>query len=126
MTSFPSAATRLSAIVWRMRVSMKAMDLMCSSKKGFSANQFSRILGVDIKTGWFIGHRIREMMDESGSGPLGGEGKVVEVDETFQGYVEGGPTLDLASRARLAAPARLSHHTQHPHPPCPLTPRTTR
>jgi transposase-like protein len=78
-----------------LHVWLQAIHLMCSSKKGFSANQFARILGVDIKTGWFIGHRIREAMDEGGSGPLGGEGKTVEVDETFQGYREGGPTWIL-------------------------------
>jgi transposase-like protein len=72
-----------------MHVWLQAIHLMCSSKKGFSANQFARILGVDIKTGWFIGHRIREAMDESGSGPLGGEGKTVESDETFYGRKEG-------------------------------------
>jgi transposase-like protein len=78
-----------------LHIWLQAIHLMCSSKKGFSANQFSRILGVDIKTGWFIGHRIREAMDESASGLLGGEGKILEVDETFQGYVEGGPTWIL-------------------------------
>jgi transposase-like protein len=78
-----------------LHVWLQAIHLMCSSKKGFSANQFARILGVDIKTGWFIGHRIREAMDESGSGPLGGEGVTLEVDETFIGYKEGGPTWIL-------------------------------
>jgi transposase-like protein len=73
-----------------LHVWLQAIHLMCSSKKGFSANQFARILGVDIKTGWFIGHRIREAMDESGSGPLGGEGKTLEADETFFGHKEGG------------------------------------
>jgi transposase-like protein len=72
-----------------LHVWLQAIHLMCSSKKGFSANQFARILGVDIKTGWFIGHRIREAMDESGSGPLGGEGKTVEADETFYGHKPG-------------------------------------
>src|SRR5271156_2116815 len=37
-----------------MHIWMQAMHLLCSSKKGFSANQFCRILGVDFKTGWFI------------------------------------------------------------------------
>jgi transposase-like protein len=78
-----------------LHVWLQAIHLMCSSKKGFKENQLARILGVDIKTGWFIGHRIREAMDESASGPLGGEGKTVEVDETFQGYREGGPTWIL-------------------------------
>jgi transposase-like protein len=64
------------------------MHLMCSSKKGFSANQFCRTLGVDFKTGWFIGHRIREAMAEHSDvfGPIGGEGKTIEIDETFIGF----------------------------------------
>jgi transposase-like protein len=74
-----------------MHIWLQAMHLMCSSKKGFSANQFGRVLGVDFKTGWFIGHRIREAMDDSGSGPLGGEGKTVEVDETLYGWKGGSP-----------------------------------
>lgn len=69
-----------------MHVWLQAMHLMCSSKKGFSANQFCRTLGVDFKTGWFIGHRIREAMkDISPLSPLGGEGMFVEADETFVG-----------------------------------------
>ena len=65
---------------------LQAIYLICSSKKGFSANQFCRVLGVDFKTGWFIGHRIREAMnDDSSSGPLGGDSVFVEADETFIG-----------------------------------------
>jgi transposase-like protein len=80
-----------------MHIWLQAMHLMCSSKKGFSANQFCRVLGVDFKTGWFIGHRIREAMIPSGggAGPLGGEGKIVESDETYTVYREGGPTWIL-------------------------------
>jgi hypothetical protein len=59
-----------------LHIWLQAIHLMCSSKKGF--------------TGWFIGHRIRLAMDESGSGPLGGEGKTVESDETFYGHKESG------------------------------------
>ena len=70
----------------QMHIWLQAMHLLCSSKKGFSANQFCRILGVDFKTGWFIGHRIREAMSDDGStGPLGGIGVFVEADETFVG-----------------------------------------
>src|ERR1051325_629093 len=50
-----------------MHIWLQAMHLMCSSKKGFSANQFCRVLGVDFETGWFIGHRIREAMKDDGS-----------------------------------------------------------
>lgn len=68
-----------------MHVWLQAMHLMCSSKKGFSSLQFCRVLGVDFKTGWFIGHRIREAMSGAGSGPLGGDGGTVEIDETYVG-----------------------------------------
>src|SRR5882762_88764 len=80
-----------------LHIWLQAMHLLFSSKKGFSANQFCRVLGVDFKTGWFIGHRIREAMmpGEGGSGPLGGEGKIIESDETYTVYKEGGPTWIL-------------------------------
>lgn len=66
-----------------LHIWLQAIHLMCSSKKGFSANQFARILGVDIKTGWFIGHRIREAMRSDAMMPFGQGGGDVEVDETF-------------------------------------------
>lgn len=65
---------------------LQAIALICASKKGFSSNQLARVLGVTLKTAWFMSHRIREAMAESGSGPLGGEGMTVEVDETFIGH----------------------------------------
>jgi len=68
-----------------LHIWLQAMHLLCSSKKGFSANQFCRVLGVDFKTGWFIGHRIREAMRDDVLPPLGGAGKIVEVDETYFG-----------------------------------------
>jgi transposase-like protein len=48
------------------------------------------MLGVTYKTAWFMAHRIREAMKEdvSTSGPLGGEGKTVEADETYIGKRE--------------------------------------
>jgi transposase-like protein len=58
--------------------------LLCASKKGMSAKQIERMLGVTYKTAWFMCHRIREAMKDD-SGPLGGAGKVVESDEAFVG-----------------------------------------
>ena len=74
----------------KMRQWMQAMYLMCASKKGFSAHQLHRTLGVTYKTAWFMSHRIREAM-RSGSfkASLGGEGKKVEADETFIGRKKG-------------------------------------
>jgi transposase-like protein len=65
-----------------------ATYLMSSSKKGISAHQLHRTLGVTYKTAWFMAHRIREAMNPSEPSPIGGAGKVVEVDETFIGGKE--------------------------------------
>jgi transposase-like protein len=62
-----------------------AFYLMNSSKKGMSAHQLHRMLGVTYKTAWFLAHRVREAMKVNNPSPLGGEGKVVEVDETAVG-----------------------------------------
>lgn len=59
--------------------------LLVSSKKGISAHQIHRMLGVTYKTAWFMCHRLREAMKPVGEPPLGGGGKVVEADETFVG-----------------------------------------
>jgi transposase-like protein len=67
-----------------------AMFLLSASKKGMSALQLSRMLGVSYKSTWFMMHRIREAMNDGGSaGPLGGPGKVIEADETYMGGKEG-------------------------------------
>jgi transposase-like protein len=68
-----------------------ATHLICSAKKGMSAHQLHRTLGVTYKTAWFMSHRIREAMTDAPSGPLGGSGKIVEVDETYWGRKEGRP-----------------------------------
>ena len=66
-----------------------ATHLMCASKKGISAHQLHRMLGLPYKTAWFMAHRIREGMRElHPTGPLGGEGKTVEMDETYVGGKE--------------------------------------
>lgn len=62
-----------------------ATQLMCASKKGISAHQLHRTLGVTYKTAWFMAHRIREGMKPSTESPFGGKGKSVEVDETYHG-----------------------------------------
>lgn len=64
---------------------LQACYLMASSKKGISSKQLERMLGVSYKTAWFMSHRIREAMTETGGGLLGGNGGPVEVDETYWG-----------------------------------------
>lgn len=68
-----------------LNVWLQAVHLLCSSKKGMSSNQLHRVLGVTLKTAWFMSHRIREAMKPEGGGILGGGGGIVEVDETYYG-----------------------------------------
>jgi transposase-like protein len=69
-----------------------AVHLMTASKKGISAHQLYRMLGFgSYRTAWFMAMRIRESMRElfpEARGPMGGEGKTVEIDETFVGGKE--------------------------------------
>jgi transposase-like protein len=62
-----------------------AMALMCEAKKGASAMQIQRHLGTTYKTSWYLCHRIRKAMEELNAEPLGGQGQVVEIDETWLG-----------------------------------------
>ena len=62
-----------------------AFRLMAGSKKGISAHQLHRSLGVTYKSAWFLAHRIREAMNIEPEGPLGGPDSVVEADETYVG-----------------------------------------
>lgn len=64
---------------------LQAIYLMCASKKGISSNQLHRILGVTLKTAWFMSHRIRAAMASGDTALMGGNGGEVEVDETYIG-----------------------------------------
>jgi transposase-like protein len=70
----------------KLHLWFQAAHLMASSKKGISAHQLHRTLGITYKSAWFMAHRLREAMRElHPTEPLGGEGKVVEFDETYIG-----------------------------------------
>jgi transposase-like protein len=63
-----------------------AYHLMAASKKGMSAKQLQRMLGLTYKSAWFLSMRVREAMKgDPKRGPLGGEGKIIESDDTFVG-----------------------------------------
>src|ERR1700719_3262638 len=65
-----------------------AFRLMASSKKGISAHQLHRTLEITYKSAWFMAHRIREAMKDTDTTPMGGFGRIVEVDETYVGGKE--------------------------------------
>ena len=70
---------------------LMAFFMMASSKNGISAHQLHRSLGLPYQTAWFMAHRIRHAMSVGGltatttPEPMGGEGKIVEADETYFG-----------------------------------------
>ena len=88
-----------------LRLWLQAMYLMCSSKKGISTRQLQRTLGVGMKTAWHMGHRIRLAMAPAANGPIGGEGKTVEADETF--LSKSPKTRKAAGTALNAKPAPM-------------------
>jgi transposase-like protein len=80
---------RVGSVLERSHIAMHkwllAIRLMTGSKKGISAHQLHRMLGVAYRSAWFMAHRIRLAMDDSAPSALGGEGKFVEADETYIG-----------------------------------------
>ena len=68
-----------------------ATFIICESKKGVSANQLKRMLGVSYKTAWYLCHRIRSAMVEAQGALLSG---IVEADETFIGGKLKAPKAD--------------------------------
>lgn len=78
-----------------------AVYLMCESRKGMSANQLKRTLGVgSYKTAWYLCHRIRSAMIEASPEMLSG---IVEADETYVGGKQHGfVTKREAARKRMS------------------------
>ena len=91
-----------------------AFHMAASSKKGFSAHQLHRELGCQYNTAWFMFHRVREAMRRGGLDlpPMGGEGEVVEVDETYFGEIPEGKRLTHKTSGRNYATGK-HRGTQH-------------
>ena len=87
-----------------------AMALMAEAKKGISANQVSRHLGIQYKTAWFLCHRIRKAMEELNTTPLGGQGKTVEIDETFIGGKKLRQGVKAGKRAKITVIGIAEHN----------------
>ncbi|MGN6364431.1 IS1595 family transposase [Asticcacaulis taihuensis] len=87
-----------------MRLWLQAIYLISASKKGFSSNQLHRTLGVTLKTAWFMSHRIREAMRSGDMTPFGGNGGMVEVDETYIGIDKA--AAPIKDRRGLSRPVR--------------------
>lgn len=76
-----------------------AFHLMTASKKGISAHQLHRMLDIGYEAAWFMCHRIREAMRDGGlKPPMGGNGRIVEADETYHGRVDEPRTKTTSGR----------------------------
>src|SRR5688572_23584336 len=100
---------------------LMAYALINGSKKGFSAHQLHRQLGITYKSAWFLAHRIRETMQDDGE-PLGGPGKTVESDEAFVGGFKKkrlsgkvAPKKKIMTLVERDGPARSFHITHIDH-----------
>ena len=89
MPSLPEAVFTVGTVFERSKIKLnvwvRAVDLYAASKKGFSAHQLHRTLGVTYKTAWFMAMRIREAMHDKTPPPRGAKAKIIESDETFIG-----------------------------------------
>lgn len=87
-----------------LRKWLLAFYLMSSSKKGVSTHQLHRTLGITYKSAWFLSHRVREAMAAGDGAPLlGGDGTIVEADETYYGKVD---VPQPRSRGRVPKPTK--------------------
>lgn len=87
---------------------LMGFQLMASSKKGISAHQLHRMLGITYKSAWFMAHRIREAMApaKGSKEPMGGKGKVVEADETYHGKTSEIRTTSVDGRVKYKVKGR--------------------
>lgn len=91
---------------------LAALFLMTASKKGISAHQVHRMLGISYKSTWFLMHRLREAMRVGGLiPPMGEAGGAVEVDETYIGRVKGVEMKRGGSRHKNAVLSLLDRDT---------------
>lgn len=77
---------------------LMAFWLVVNCKNGISSCEMARDLKVTQKTAWFMDHRIREAIEQGTFEKMGGEGKTVEVDETYIGGLA--KNMHKAERAR--------------------------
>jgi transposase-like protein len=112
-----TAGTIFSDTKLPLRIWMQAVALLCTAKKGISAKQMERTMGISYKTAWYLNHRIREAMVENNGDLFGTGGTVVEMDETYVGgkyderrkraRYDKAPVFGILERSENGKPSRV-------------------
>lgn len=104
---YPTAGTPFDRTRTPLRDWFFVMFQFCALRNGVAAKEVERQLGVTYKTAWRMCHEIRKYMGAlDGENPIGGLGRIVEIDETFIGGYERngqggkGKTVVLGMKAR--------------------------
>jgi transposase-like protein len=93
---------------------LAALFLLTASKKGISAHQVHRSLGISYKSTWFMMHRLREALRTGGLlPPMGGAGDPVEADETYVGRVKGARVMQGGQRRKHAVLTLIDRKSGH-------------
>jgi transposase-like protein len=87
-----------------------AIALMAEAKKGISANQIARHVGMTYKTAWYVCHRIREAMRESESVKIGDDMATVEIDETYIGGKKRNMPVRVNRKNKIAVLGMAERH----------------
>ena len=88
---------------------LTALWMLVNCKNGISSYEVGRDLGITQKSAWFVLHRLRLALQTGSIGKLGGEGKHVEVDET---YIGGAARFMHADRRKRLIPERGSRNNR--------------
>jgi hypothetical protein len=111
------APVKVKTVFERSKISLTkwlaALFLMTATKKGVSAHQVHRMLGISYKSTWFMMHRLREAMRSGGLEPLGGRGKVIEADETYFGRAE---EMHVSPKRKGRAYTKRGHYMSNREP----------
>ena len=84
-----------------------ALWMLVNCKNGISSYEVGRALGLTQKSAWFVLHRLRLALQEHSLVKLGGQGKTVEVDETFIGGLSRNMRRRRMGKYRPTNPLRL-------------------
>src|SRR5579859_2297966 len=77
---------------------LTALWMIVNCRNGVSSCEIARSIGITQKSAWFVLHRLRAALKDTEDGLVGGNGSIVEIDESFIG----GKTKNMHKKRRIA------------------------